>query len=141
MMKISTKGQYALLIMTELAEQPEDKYVSLKMLSHRHNLSVKYMEQILMQLSKSGLVAGLRGNNGGYKLIKKPEQYTAGEILRALEGDLSPRGTVESNIFSDVGNNAFWEDFEGAINNFVDSVSLDKILEKNRQNNGYMYNI
>lgn len=140
-MKISTKGQYALLIMTELAEQPEDKYVSLKMLSHRHNLSVKYMEQILMQLSKSGLVAGLRGNNGGYKLIKKPEQYTAGEILRALEGDLSPRGTVESNIFSDVGNNAFWEDFEGAINNFVDSVSLDKILEKNRQNNGYMYNI
>lgn len=141
MMKISTKGQYALLIMTELAEQPEDKYVSLKMLSHRHNLSIKYMEQILMQLSKSGLVAGLRGNNGGYKLIKKPEQYTAGEILRALEGDLSPRGTVESNIFSDVGNNAFWEDFEGAINNFVDSVSLDKILEKNRQNNGYMYNI
>lgn len=141
MMKISTKGQYALLIMTELAEQPEDKYVSLKMLSHRHNLSVKYMEQILMQLSKSGLVTGLRGNNGGYKLIKKPEQYTAGEILRALEGDLSPRGTVESNIFSDVGNNAFWEDFEGAINNFVDSVSLDKILEKNRQNNGYMYNI
>lgn len=99
------------------------------------------MEQILMQLSKSGLVTGLRGNNGGYKLIKKPEQYTAGEILRALEGDLSPRGTVESNIFSDVGNNAFWEDFEGAINNFVDSVSLDKILEKNRQNNGYMYNI
>lgn len=141
MMKISTKGQYALLIMTELAEQPENKYVSLKMLSHRHNLSIKYMEQILMQLSKSGLVAGLRGNNGGYKLIKKPEQYTAGEILRALEGDLSPRGTVESNIFSDVGNNAFWEDFEGAINNFVDSVSLDKILEKNRQNNGYMYNI
>ena len=50
MYKISTRGQYALLIMTELAEQPEGKIISLKLLSHRHNLSVKYLEQILLQL-------------------------------------------------------------------------------------------
>ena len=60
MYKISTRGQYALLIMTELAELPEGKFISLKLLSHRHNLSVKYLEQILIQLSKAKLVAGVR---------------------------------------------------------------------------------
>lgn len=89
MIKISTRGQYALLIMTSLAEQDPNKYVPLKLLSHRHNLSVKYLEQILIQLSKAGMVDGLRGNNGGYKLNRKPEEYTAGEILRATEGPLS----------------------------------------------------
>ena len=65
MLKISTRGQYALLIMTELAGQPSDKFIPLKLLSHRHNLSVKYLEQILIQLSKAGLVTGVRGINGG----------------------------------------------------------------------------
>lgn len=139
MMKISTRGQYALLIMTELAEQPADKYVPLKLLSHRHNLSPKYLEQILIQLSKSGLVTGLRGNNGGYKLVKKPEEYTAGEILRALEGDLSPRGNVESNVVSNIGNNEFWTDFEKTINDYVDTINLNQIIEKNHQNEGYIY--
>ena len=68
MLRISTKGQYALLIMAELAEQDSQNYIPLKLLAHRHNLSSKYMEQILIQLSKSGLVVGLRGNNGGYRL-------------------------------------------------------------------------
>ncbi len=61
MLKISTKGQYALLIMTELAEQNQESYIPLKLLSHRHNLSTKYLEQILIQLSKAGIVIGLRG--------------------------------------------------------------------------------
>lgn len=74
MMKISTKGQYALLIMTDLAEMDNGKFISLKTLSLKHNLSIKYLEQILSQLSKSGLVTGLRGNNGGYKLTKKSQR-------------------------------------------------------------------
>lgn len=141
MIKISTRGQYALLIMTELAEQNPEKYIPLKLLSNRHNLSVKYLEQILIQLSKSGLVTGLRGNNGGYKLSKRPEEYTAGEILRALEGDLSPKGITEGNVVSNVGNDEFWTDFEIAINNYVDSITLEKLVEKNNQDNGYMFYI
>lgn len=141
MMKISTKGQYALLIMTELASHDITKYVPLKLLSHRHNLSAKYLEQILIQLSKSGLVSGLRGNNGGYRLIKQPEDYTAGEILRALEGDLSPRGNSDGKVLSDVGNEGFWSDFEQTVNTFVDSVTLDKLVEKNKADVGYMYYI
>lgn len=139
MLKISTKGQYALLIMTELAESEQNKFIPLKLLSHRHNLSTKYLEQILIQLSKSGLVIGLRGNNGGYKLAKKADDYTVGEILRAMEGDLNPRSTSESNTFSSVGNDDFWNEFNDVINNFVDSSTLEQIAEKNRQFNGYDY--
>ncbi|MBR4789359.1 MAG: Rrf2 family transcriptional regulator [Treponema sp.] len=141
MMKISTKGQYALLIMTELAEQPEGKFIPLKLLSHRHNLSVKYLEQILIHLSKAGLVIGVRGSNGGYKLVKKTEEYTTGEILRALEGDLSPINVRENNVITDTGNDDYWKDFEVVINNYVDSVTLDKLVEKNKENTGWMYYI
>lgn len=139
MLKISTRGQYALLIMTDLAEQNPENYVPLKLLSHRHNLSVKYLEQILASLSKSGLVTGLRGNNGGYRLVKNASEYTVGEILRALEGDLSPRGSNEGNTVSNVGNDSFWKDFEDAINSFVDSVTLDEVAQKNRDFNGFDY--
>ncbi|MDY2843693.1 MAG: Rrf2 family transcriptional regulator [Treponema sp.] len=139
MLKISTRGQYALLLMTDLAEQDPQKFVPLKLLAHRHNLSPKYAEQILMQLSKTGLVLGLRGNNGGYKLAKQPEKYKAGDILRAMEGDLSPRGTTEGNTVSNVGNDAFWNDFDKAVNTYVDSVTLDQIAGKNREFNGYDY--
>ena len=139
MLKISTKGQYALLIMTELAESEQDKFIPLKLLSHRHNLSTKYLEQILIQLSKSGFVIGLRGNNGGYKLAKKAEDYTVGEILRAMEGDLNPRSLSESNTLSSVGNDDFWKEFNDVINTFVDSSTLEHIAEKNRQFNGYDY--
>ena len=139
MLRISTKGQYALLIMTDLAEHDPEKYISLKLLSHRHNLSVKYLEQILIQLSKAGLVLGLRGNNGGYKLARRPEEYKVGEILRAMEGDLNPRSLNDSNTVSTVGNDDFWKEFEAVINNFVDSNTLEHIAEKNRQFNGYDY--
>ena len=66
MYKISTRGQYALLIMEDLALGEPDKYIPLKILSHRRNLSVKYLEQILIHLSKAHLVNGSRGINGGY---------------------------------------------------------------------------
>ena len=141
MYKISTRGQYALLIMTELAELPEGKFISLKLLSHRHNLSVKYLEQILIQLSKAGLVMGVRGSNGGYRLVKKTEDYTTGEILRALEGDLSPVGESHNNVISNIGNDDYWKDFEAVINNYVDSVTLEKLVEKNRSDFGEMYYI
>jgi len=141
MMRISTRGQYALLIMTELAEQPAEKFIPLKLLSHRHNISVKYLEQILIQLSKAGLVIGVRGSNGGYKLVKRTDEYTTGEILRALEGDLSPVGEQKSNVISDIGVNDYWKDFEKVINDYVDSVTLDKLVEKNKENVGWMYYI
>ncbi|MCR4630175.1 MAG: Rrf2 family transcriptional regulator [Treponema sp.] len=141
MLKISTRGQYALMTMEILAEQGDNAYVPMKKISHKQNLSVKYLEQILIQLSKAGLVEGMRGNNGGYRIIKKPSEYTAGEILRAMEGDLSPRGNTDTKAVKSSGNEEFWKDFDSAVNTFVDSISLEQILEKSRENTGYMFYI
>ena len=139
MLKISTKGQYALLIMTELAEQDPEKYVPLKLLSHRHNLSVKYLEQILIRLSKAGLVVGLRGNNGGYKLADSPDKYSAGQILRAMEGDLNPKAIASGRDLLSVGNDAFWDEFNNVINDYVNSITLEDIVQKNRDFVGWEY--
>lgn len=128
MFKISTRGQYALLIMSYLAGANPEKYVSLKTLAIQHKLSTKYLEQIMIQLSKAGLVAALRGTNGGYKLIRKPENYTAGEILRVLEGDLSPKISID-NLEENNGIKKFWDDFEQSTNKYVDSVTLEDIAQ------------
>lgn len=139
MIKVSTRGQYALLIMTTLAEQDPEKYIPLKLLSHRHNLSVKYLEQILIQLSKAGLVSGLRGNNGGYKLNRKPGEYSAGEILRATEGPLSTHSELNSSSLSDVGNTEFWKGFDEAVNRYVEEISLETLVQKNQMDPGFEY--
>ena len=139
MYKISTRGQYALLIMEDLAQMPQDTYTPLKILSHRRNLSVKYLEQILIQLGKNNLVIGSRGINGGYKLSKKPSEYTVGEILRAMEGNLSPRENLKENYFESLGNKTFWKDFETTINNYVDSITLDVLAKKSEEFVGFDY--
>lgn len=139
MYKISTRGQYALLIMEDLAMGEADKYIPLKLLSHRHNLSIKYLEQILIQLGKSGLVNGSRGTSGGYRLARPAHEYTIGEILRAMEGELCPLTSFEKNTVVSEGSRFFWQDFESTINNFVDSVHLDELAEKDRAYVGYDY--
>ena len=114
--------------MSYLAGANPEKYVSLKTLAIQHKLSTKYLEQIMIQLSKAGLVAALRGTNGGYKLIRKPENYTAGEILRVLEGDLSPKISID-NLEENNGIKKFWDDFEQSTNKYVDSVTLEDIAQ------------
>ena len=141
MIKISTRGQYALLIMTTLAEQDSEKYTPLKIWSHKHNLSVKYLEQILIQLGKAGLVTGLRGNSGGYKLSKPVSEYSAGEILRSVEGSLTAHSEMNSTSFSDAGNIEFWKNFDAVINNFVDGITLESLLLKNQEEVGFEYYI
>ncbi|MBQ0052460.1 MAG: Rrf2 family transcriptional regulator [Treponema sp.] len=138
MMKISSKGQYALLLMTDLAEEQNGNFLPLKTLAHKHNISLKYAEQILTKLSKSGAILGARGNNGGYRLIKKPEEYSVGDILRIMEGDLNPRGENLHPV-TNTGNLDFWAGFSNAINTYVDSITLNTIVEKNKSAEPFMY--
>lgn len=139
MLKISTRGQYALLVMTSLAEEDPEKFIPLKLLSHRHNLSVKYLEQILIQLGKTGLVIGARGNNGGYKLAKKPEEYSVGEILRSTEGEISVHSNGDGKTVSNVGNDFFWHDFDTRINEYLNGMNLQFLVEKNKEFVGFDY--
>ena len=89
-MKISTKGRYALRFMLDLAAHGEGRYVPLKEISARQGVSLKYLEQIVSQFGKLGLLESVRGPQGGYRLAKLPKDYTVGEILRYAEGELAP---------------------------------------------------
>ena len=139
MLKISTRGQYALLIMTDLAEAEEGNFIPLKTLSHRRNLSVKYLEQILIQMGKAGLVTGSRGTNGGYRLSRESNTYTVGEILRAMEGELSVREKPKSNHLESPGNEKFWNEFTEKVNEFADSYTLKDLAKQNAEFAGYEY--
>ena len=94
-MMISTKGRYALRVMLDLADQTKGSYIPLKDIAHRQEISVKYLENILASLSRAGLVEAIRGKGGGYRLTRKPEEYTAAEILSVAELSLSPVACLE----------------------------------------------
>ncbi len=89
-MKFSTKDRYALLLMVELASATPGEYLPLKAVSDNQGISVKYLEQIVAPLSKAGLVESGRGSQGGYRLSRSAAQITAGDILRAVEGEIVP---------------------------------------------------
>ena len=89
-MKFSTRDRYALRLMVELANRPND-LIPLKDISDKQRISLKYLEQIVTPLAKSGLVSSVRGAQGGYRLARPAAQITSGEILRAVEGELTAR--------------------------------------------------
>lgn len=87
---ISTKGRYALRVMIDIAQNGGDGHVPLKDVAERQAISKKYLEIIVRDLVKGGMIEGVSGKGGGYKLTREPEDYTAGEIIELMEGPLSP---------------------------------------------------
>ncbi len=87
---ISTKGRYAIRVMIDLAENANGRYIPLKDIAERQNISKKYLEIIVRDMVSGGLVVGTSGKGGGYMLCRKPEEYTLDEILELMEGTLSP---------------------------------------------------
>ena len=86
---ISTKGRYALRVMMDLAEQNSDSYIPLKEIAERQGISKKYLEMIVKELVGAKLLIGVSGKGGGYKLSRKPAEYSVGEILTVTEGTLA----------------------------------------------------
>ena len=96
MMMISTKGRYALRVMTDLAQHSKGGYLPLNEIAQRQDISEKYLEAILKGLVQGGLLVGIRGKGGGYRLTRPPEEYTLGDILRLTEGELAPVACLEA---------------------------------------------
>lgn len=94
---ISTKGRYALRIMIDLAQNGENGNVALKDIAARQQISKKYLEIIVRDLVKGGLLEGISGKGGGYRLCRRPEDYTIFEIIEIMEGTLSPVACLEDN--------------------------------------------
>ncbi len=86
---ISTRGRYAIRVMIDLAENDNGNAIPLKDIAARQGLSKKYLEIIVKDLVAGGLLAGTSGKGGGYKLCRKPEEYTVGEILELMEGSMA----------------------------------------------------
>ena len=128
-MMISTKGRYALRVMIDLADHNTGKYIPLKDIAARQDISQKYLESIVGILSKAGFVSGQHGKGGGYKLARTPDSYTVGSILKLSEGSLAPVSCLEA------GENAckqaaecrtlpLWTELYRMIDTFLEGVTL-----------------
>lgn len=133
-MRISTKGKNAIKLMLDLGTYYNGKPVKLKDIAKRQNISDKYLEQIVALLHKAALVKSVRGAHGGYVLNYPPEQYTVGQILKAVEGDLSPADCVGENgtLCENKGicvSFRLWEKLDTAINDVLQGITLADMLE------------
>lgn len=131
-MKFSTKDRYALRLMTELAAMAPGELLPLKAVSDSQEISQKYLEQIVTPLARAGLVESVRGSQGGYRLARPARQITAGDILRAVEGDLVPIPCLARDAASCPRRDrcqtlGFWEGLGQAINGYVDSITLEQL--------------
>jgi Rrf2 family protein len=96
---ISTRGRYALRVMLDLAENEEGKFIPLKDIAARQEISKKYLEIIVKDLVAGGFLIGASGKGGGYKLCRRPEEYSVGEIIELMEGSLSPVACLSRKDF------------------------------------------
>lgn len=138
MVKVSTKGRYALRMMLDLATNQTGEPVRLRDVARRQKISEKYLEQIAAILNKAGFVRSVRGPQGGYLLQKVPEAYTVGMILRLTEGSLAPVGCVgedpagfcagECQMARACVTRRLWKQLNDAINGVVDRVTLADLL-------------
>ena len=134
-MLVSTKGRYALRIMMELAKYDRNRYIPLPLIAENQEVSEKYLESIISVLSKAGLVDGLRGKGGGYRLNRPVADYSVGQILRLTEGSLAPVTCLEGdeNTCPRAGHCTtlpMWEKLDSLINGYLDSVSLADLLRQ-----------
>ena len=137
-MKISTKGRYALRMLLDLAEHQDKGYIALKDIAERQHISKKYLEQIVPIFNRVNYLKTNRGYQGGYMLAKNPDQYTVGAILRLTEGTLSPVPCVEEDpITCDRSANCptlpVWRGLYHVINEYLDGITLQDILDQQRE--------
>lgn len=142
-MKISTKGRYALRMMIDLAQNGANGFVPLKEISERQGISKKYMELIVSSMHNSDLLTAGRGFQGGYQLAKSPDQITVGEILRLTEGSLAPVACLEWDPIgcerrNDCPTLFVWKELDRRINEYLNSVTLQDILDKSSSEFDYM---
>jgi len=139
-MKISTKGRYGLTIMMELAAKYGEGPISLKSIAEKNGLSEHYLEQLIAPLRNAGLVKSIRGAYGGYILSREPEAMTAGDVIRILEGPISPVDFTEED---DPAKRDLWLRIRDSIANVLDSTTLADLVnykDEGSQDN-YMFYI
>lgn len=130
-LKISTKGRYGLTVMIELARKYGEGPISLKSIAEDKDLSAHYLEQLAAPLRNAGLIRSIRGAYGGYILAKEPEEITAGDIIRVLEGPITPVEGIEEE---EPAQQALWMRIRDVVKDVLDTTTLqDLILHDDRE--------
>ena len=138
-MKISTKGRYALDLMIDLAQNQHTGNISLKDVSKRKNVSLKYLEQIASVLTKNGFIKSVRGAQGGYSLTKDAAQYTAKDIICLVEGPIACIPCLEPTAscpkYNDCAVIGFYEGLDKVISDYLESYTLEDLMNMKKEYN------
>ena len=129
----STKGRYALRVMVNFAQRSADEYIPLKEIAESEGISQKYLESIMTVLSKAGFVDAVHGKGGGYRLNRKPEEYTVGSILKLTEGSLATvsctsQGPAACSRSTCCNTLPMWEKLDKMIDEFFEGITLADLL-------------
>ena len=132
-MKISTRGRYALRVVVDLAEHARDKRIPLKDIADRQGISLKYLESIMSDLSKSGIVEGQHGKGGGYMLSRSPDLCRISDVLLVVEGDLAPvncleKGASPCSRSSSCRTLGMWKKLYETVMNFFDGITISDLV-------------
>ena len=130
---ISTRGRYAIRVMIDLAENENDNYIPLKDIAARQEISKKYLEIIVKDMVTGGLITGASGKGGGYKLCRKPEEYSVGEIIELMEGSLSSVACLADENYSCSRKDRcqtlpLWKEYDEMVHNFFYNKKLSDLL-------------
>lgn len=142
-MIVSTKGRYALRVMIDLAEHQAERYVPLKEVAARQDISEKYLENILKVLVQNGFLEGLRGKGGGYRLTRSPDQYTVAEILLLTEGSLAPvscltPGAPTCERMANCRTYTMWKGLNDLIADYFGKITLADLAAPEQAGNDYV---
>ena len=137
-MIVSTKGRYALRVMLCFAQRGSDEYIPLKEIAESEEISQKYLESIMTILSKANFVDAVHGKGGGYRLNRKPEEYTVGSILKLTEGSLAPvsctsQGAAACSRTTCCQTLPMWEKLETMIDEFFEGITLADLLKEGQR--------
>ena len=135
MLRLSTKGQYGVRAIFEIAKNYKKGHLTIKEIAIRQEVSIAYLEQLLNKLSKAKIIKSRKGPGGGYVLCKKPEAISVGTVLKALEGPvaiaqcLGPSAKGCSRVEGCVAR-LLWKSLGEKIEHFLETVSLKDLLKE-----------
>lgn len=129
-MKLSTRGRYGLRVLIDLSLQPSSEVVTLASIAKRQEVSANYLEQVASDLKRAGYIHSVKGPQGGYKLIKKPQDILVGDVLRLLEGDMRLTDIYQDNesILQECIRESVYDIINDKISHLVDSLTLKDLL-------------
>ena len=134
-MKLSTKGRYAMIALTDIALQPAGMLVTLRDISKRQDISLPYLEQLFVKLRRSGLVTSTRGPTGGYKLGKSTHEIRVIDVLSAVDENIDAmhKGAGVSGALSGSRSqsltNRLWESLSASVYVFLHQIRLSDVIE------------